>query len=231
MSWKFNIDWLAEEYHVIAPDLLGFGYTDKLFDFDDAFDRRIMHLASLLKTLDVDEADFIGNSMGAGYLASLACEDEPLELPVRKMILISGGGGTPEGFGDIIKNFDGSRKEMEHLLDLLFYEPEKLGEEFVEEKLEESRIPGHWQALSAIRFDAPFDQEREFRRRHDYENIDVPTLVVGGEEDELKPPEEMREFASRVPGSRMEFFEDSAHCAHIEQPEEFHEIVFDFFGK
>ncbi|MGQ4556574.1 alpha/beta fold hydrolase [Halobellus sp. GM3] len=229
MTWKFNIGSLAEKYHVIAPDLLGFGHTDKLFDFEDTFDRRIRHLAAFLETLDVDEAHFIGNSMGAGYLASLACEDQPLELPIQKMILISGGGGTPQGFGDIIKDFDGSREEMAKILDVLFYEPEKLGEEFLEAKTAESRIPGHWQALSVIRFDAPFEQDREFRRRHDYESIDVPTLVVGGEDDELKPAEEMREFADQVPGSELELLENCAHCAHIEHPEQFNQLAFDFF--
>ena len=35
-SWEFNISALAEHYHVIAPDWLGFGRTDKVYDFSDA---------------------------------------------------------------------------------------------------------------------------------------------------------------------------------------------------
>jgi pimeloyl-ACP methyl ester carboxylesterase len=229
LSWQPNIGVFAEEYHVIAPDLIGFGHTDKIFDFEDAFDRRIEHLSAFLDVMDVEEADFIGNSMGGGYLASLACEEPPLSLPIRKMILISGGGGVPDGFGEIIRDFDGTEAEMEKIVDMLFHEPEKLGDGFLERKTEESRIPGHWQSLSAIRFEPPFEQDREFRRRHDYENIDVPTLLVGGREDDLKPPEEIRKLGEQIPDARVEILDDCAHCAHMEQPETFNELAFEFF--
>ncbi|MGQ4556576.1 alpha/beta fold hydrolase [Halobellus sp. GM3] len=230
LSWQETIDAFAETYHVIAPDMIGFGKTDKLFDFGDAFDRRIEHLSAFLETMNVTEADFIGNSMGGGYLASVACEEPPLSLPIRKMIVISGGGGVPDGFGEIIREFDGTEEQMAKILDVLFYEPEKLGDDFLTRKTEESRIPGHWQSLSAIRFEPPFEQEREFRRRHDYESIDVPTLLVGGEEDELKPPSEIRKLGEQIPGARVELLDDCAHCAHMERPETFNELAFEFFA-
>ena len=34
-TWKFNIAPLAKTFHVIAPDMLGFGLTDKIYDFSD----------------------------------------------------------------------------------------------------------------------------------------------------------------------------------------------------
>lgn len=228
MSWQFNIPALAEKYHIVAPDLLGYGGTDKIFDFEDMFDRRINHISTLLETLDIQEAFFVGNSMGAGYLGSLACEDPPLDWPIKRMVLISGGGTTPEGFGEIIKNYNGNKEGMKDIMAELYYDPNNLGEEFLERKVELSKTPGHWQVLSAIRYEAPFEQEREFRRQHNYENVDIPTLIIGGEDDTLHPKHELEEVAGQM-GARTRFFGNCKHSAHIEHTEAVNRLILNFF--
>ncbi len=55
---------------------------------------RVRHIASLLKTLGIERAHFIGNSMGGGMLASVAAQDQPV-WPIEKMILASAGGFAP----------------------------------------------------------------------------------------------------------------------------------------
>ncbi|MGQ4557639.1 alpha/beta fold hydrolase [Halobellus sp. GM3] len=228
MSWQRTIPSLAENYHIIAPDLLGYGESDKVFDFEDMFDRRVEHISSFLDVMNVDEANFVGNSMGAGYLASIACEDS-LDWPINKMVLISGGGTTPEGFVDIIREFDGTREGMEAILNELFYNPNQLSEEYVQTKVEKSRLPGHWHSLSAIRFEAPFDQNREFRRQHNYENVDIPTHIIGGQEDNLHPKEELEEVAEEI-GATTTFFDKCKHSAHIEHHDRVNETIVDFFN-
>ena len=39
MTWEFNIGPLGQHYHVLAPDHLGFGLTDKIHDFGNQFNR------------------------------------------------------------------------------------------------------------------------------------------------------------------------------------------------
>lgn len=218
LSWEYTIGDLAKDYHVVAPDLLGYGYTDKLFSFDDQFNKRVRHITEFLDMLCVDEAHFIGHSMGGGYIASHACEEDP-EWNMNKLVLVSGGGGAPEGFGDILHNFDGSEESVRNVLDVMFYE--ECDGEYVERKQRMSHIPGHWQCTAAIRFDPPFEQDAKFRRQHDYENIDRPTLLFGGQEDPLKPPEKMRELNQTIPNSDLELFEECHHSAHIEHPDKF----------
>jgi len=229
MSWQHIIPSLSEKYHIIAPDMLGYGGSDKVFDFEDMFDRRMKHISSFLDVMNVDEANFVGNSLGAGYLASLACESPPLDWPINKMVLISGGGTTPEGFVDIIREFDGTREGMRTILDELFYNPDRLSEEYVQTKVEKSRLPGHWQSLSAIRFEAPFDQNREFRRQHNYGNVNVPTHIIGGKQDNLHPKEELEKVAEEI-GATMTFFDECKHSAHIEHHDQVNEIIIDFFN-
>ncbi|WP_313693553.1 alpha/beta fold hydrolase [Halorarum halobium] len=219
LSWEPVIDDLAEDYHVLAPDLLGYGRSEKVFDFGDQFDRRVRHVGAFLDALYVDEAHFIGHSMGAGYIASLACEDDP-EWNMNKIVLVSGGGGAPQGFGEILHNFEATEEDVREILSLLFYE-EWYDQAYVDRKRAASRIPGHWQSTAAIRFNTPFEEDREFRRSHEYERVDVPTLIFGGQDDPLQPPEAMTELHEMIPGSELVLLEETHHSAHIEHPEEF----------
>jgi hypothetical protein len=46
-TWEHNLTPLGKEFHVLAPDLLGFGLTDKVFDFGGQFEKRITHIRQL----------------------------------------------------------------------------------------------------------------------------------------------------------------------------------------
>ena len=94
ISWEYTIPALAKHFHVIAPDWLGFGRTDKVYDFADQRSRVYNHMSRFYEVIGVTEADFIGNSMGGSNLARIIA-DPPLILPVRSAILCSGGGFTP----------------------------------------------------------------------------------------------------------------------------------------
>jgi 3-oxoadipate enol-lactonase len=62
------------------------------------------------------------------------------------------------------------------------------------------------------------------------ETIDVPTLVVGGAEDALTPPDELRALASAIPGSRLELLEGCGHVCPFERPAAFNHVVSEFLG-
>ena len=94
ISWEFNIPALAEDFHVVAPDWLGFGRTDKVYDFANQRSRVYRHMSRFYEVMGITKADFIGNSMGGSNLARIIA-DPPTILPVRSAILCSGGGYTP----------------------------------------------------------------------------------------------------------------------------------------
>src|SRR5262245_47936288 len=61
ITWKHNIGSLAERFHVIAPDMLGWGGTDKIYNFSDPAGYRINHLRRLFDLLGIHQAFFVGN--------------------------------------------------------------------------------------------------------------------------------------------------------------------------
>jgi pimeloyl-ACP methyl ester carboxylesterase len=55
--------------------------------------------------------------------------------------------------------------------------------------------------------------------------IDVPALVVGGTEDTLTPPDELRELARAIPGGRLELVEGCGHVCAYERPAAFNHVA------
>ncbi|MDT0478360.1 alpha/beta fold hydrolase, partial [Streptomyces sp. DSM 41014] len=91
LGWERAIDALAEHYRVLAPDMLGFGESAKVIDFNDGRGMRIRHIARFCAELGVADAHFVGNSMGAINLLVDTTSDAP-RLPVRSLTAICGGG-------------------------------------------------------------------------------------------------------------------------------------------
>ena len=55
----------------------------------------------------------------------------------------------------------------------------------------------------------------------DLAGIDVPTLVIVGRDDPIRPVADAEFMHDRIPGSHLEIIEDAAHMTNMEQPEEF----------
>ena len=60
--------------------------------------------------------------------------------------------------------------------------------------------------------------------------IDVPTLIVVGEEDVLTPPKEARAMHERIAGSRLEILTGAGHVSNVERPAAFNHVVSEFLG-
>ena len=58
--------------------------------------------------------------------------------------------------------------------------------------------------------------------------IGVPTLVVGGEDDGISPPEIMGALAAKIPGARHVTIPQTGHLSNLEAPEEFNAALSDF---
>jgi pimeloyl-ACP methyl ester carboxylesterase len=57
------------------------------------------------------------------------------------------------------------------------------------------------------------------------EAIRAPSLVVVGREDRLTPVGVARSLAARIADSRLEIVDDAGHCAMLERPESFNELL------
>ena len=64
-----------------------------------------------------------------------------------------------------------------------------------------------------------------FDLRANLSNIQCPTLLIAGSEDNTAPAAMMERMAARIPGAQFSEMEGAGHLAPIEQPHQFNQIV------
>lgn len=60
--------------------------------------------------------------------------------------------------------------------------------------------------------------------------VDVPTLIIAGDEDVITPPKESRIMQALIPGSRIEILQQAGHLSNVERPAAFNTVVSEFVG-
>lgn len=231
ISWEHNLHAIGEHFHVVAPDHLGFGRTDKVFDFCGQFNRRIRHIRRFLEVMEVEEVYVVGSSMSGGLSLTVAARDEP-DWPIRKVVTCSGGGFAPANEArDILNSYDGTRDHMRRIVETMFIDPRWAADgAYIDRRQELATLPGAWEATAAARFKAPFRGKSGPSEREalDYGKIVVPCLVMAGARDPLRLPGYAPELAREIPGARLHIFESAAHMPNIECAEEFNDVLIKF---
>jgi 2-hydroxymuconate-semialdehyde hydrolase len=232
IGWEHNITALAARYRVLAPDMLGFGQSAKVIDFNDGRGMRIRHVARFCSELGIDSAHFIGNSMGAINLLTDATSDSPV-LPMRSMVAICGGGEIQRNrYMDALYDYDATMPAMRRIVEALFHHPSYPADnDYVRRRYESSTAPGAWEAIAAARFrrpGAPPPPTASSSRA--YERVAVPTLVIEGGGDKLLPPGWAKEIADQIPRGRSAVVEAAGHCPQIEQSSDVNALLLEFLG-
>lgn len=229
-SWEYNIPTLAREYHVLAPDMIGFGLSSKLFDFEDPLGFRLRTVQMFCDALNVDGAHFLGNSFG-GTLACYAATLDECPWPMRSLLCASAGGRPAENDSRrFIQDYDGSAERMD-AIQLLTFTRRWYDDEYIERRVAMSRVTGGWECASAARLKAPFrEPNSEFAPFRDlpYERIAVPTLVFAGGADQFREPGYALELGERIPDVEVVVMPEAGHMAHIEFADEFNQTALSF---
>lgn len=230
ITWKYNLETLAQRFHVIAPDVLGWGETDKIYSFTDPAGLRINHMKRFLETIGIGEAYFVGNSAGGGLILRASVRHPP-PFQIRKMVTICGNASVfkTQSQADL-ENYTPSLENMKKIVALLYHDPKWRTEENIRERYESSIVPGAWEALSAARLRSPVHQNRstteEFVQK--LSRLQTPLLIMSCEHDPLNQPDWDVNFQKIVPGSQVHRFKHSAHEPQIEETEEFNRVLTEF---
>jgi len=230
IAWERTIPTLAARYRVLAPDMLGFGRSAKVIDFNDGRGMRIRHIARFCDELGIDSAHFVGNSMGAINLLVDATSDSPV-LPMRTLVAICGGGEIQRNqHMEALYEYDATLPAMRRIVEALFRDPSyPSDDDYVRRRYESSTTPGAWETLAAARFRrpgaAPLPTPSSQRA---YERVSVPTLVVEGGGDKLLPLGWAKEIADQIPRGRSAVVDGAGHCPQIEQSSIVNALLLEF---
>lgn len=226
VTWGGVIPYLSDEYHVLAPDMLGFGGTDKAVFFDRApFAPRVEHIKAFIAALRPGiEPHVVGTSFGGTVaLRWLAAGGE-----LRSVTALSGTGGpwrtqlSVEG----LRGWDGTREDMERLVGLLIDRGPGFDDR-VDERFRWASAPGHYRAMAAVavpvpaalageRVDDPWPQQLS--------GTAVPLHVIEGNRDELLEPGWTRHIAAVRPDALVTVGE-FRHSPNLDEPEKMAAVI------
>lgn len=230
ITWRDNFAGLARHFHIVAPDIPGWGQTDKLYSFTDPAGLRIRHLRRFCETLGIGRAFFVGNSAGGG-LVLRASVRQPAPLQIRKMVTICGNASVFKTNSQAdLENYTPSLDNMKKIVALLYHDKKWQSEANIRERYESSIIPGAWETLSAARLRSPAHQARsstdEFVKQ--LSQLTIPLMLMSCEHDPLNQSDWDVNFQKIVPGSKVHRFQHSAHEPQIEETEEFNRVLCEF---
>jgi 2-hydroxymuconate-semialdehyde hydrolase len=232
ITWRSNIAALAAKFHVVAPDLLGWGHTDKLYSFSDPAGLRIRHLQRFLETLGIGRAFFVGNSAGGGLILRSAVR-HPAPLQILKMVTICGNASVFKTTSQSdLENYTPSLDNMKKIVALLYHDRKWQTEDNIRERYECSIIPGAWEALSAARLRSPVHTIRSTTEEFTEQlgKLAIPLLIMSCDHDPLNQRDWDVNFQKIVPGSKVHRFRHSAHEPQIEETEEFNRVLLEFLS-
>lgn len=237
-NYARNIDALAESYHVIVPDMPGYGGSSKDLDQSDPFGDLADSVRDLLIALDLDSAHVVGNSYGGAAALRLALEDSDR---VRSMILMGPGGigttrGLPsKGLTTLLNYYDGegpTRAKLEHFIrDYLVYDGASVPDQLIDLRYQASIQPEvvanpPLRRPSSLRTALRMDLTRDRRLAQ----LQTSTLVIWGAHDKVNRPSGGRLLAQTMPNCDLYLAANTGHWVQWEQADLFNSLATNFIG-
>ncbi len=230
-NWRLNLPVLSERVRAIAPDMLGFGYTERPADGVYNMQRWRGHLMDLADALGLQEFDIIGNSFGGALALSMAVHHPDR---VRRMVLMGAAGlefELTEAL-DKVWGYEPSVAAMRAMLDIFAYDNSLVSDELAEMRYRASIQPGFHEAFSTM-FPAPRQQHITALSTPEEEiaQIACPTLILHGREDCVLPMSNSLRLFDLIKTSEVHLFGKCGHWTQIEHKDRFNLLVADFLAR
>lgn len=224
VTWERCIPALAAHHRVVAPDLLGYGHSDKLRDMRGQRRRFVAQVAGLVDTLCLGPARFVGTSLSARLLLDQAASASP-QWPIEAMVVVGIGLHPPDGAAArTLAEYDGTLDGLRPLMKVLFADPSFADDEaYLRRRYAFCDIPGAWEFGAASRLRRPGAGRPASRPGGPppYGAISVPTMLVVGEHDALVPAASAVALKDSIPGVRAVTIAGAGHYPQIERTDEF----------
>jgi len=226
LNWDPFLDSLSERFRVYAPHMPGTGGSSEIQQVRDLWDL-VLSYYDLFDALGLDRPDIVGHSLGGMIGAELAASDQSR---VRRLVLIAPAGlwlddaPIPDIFAmtpsELVRAVVA---DPEGPLAQALLQPPATVEAQMEAYIARVQV---MQAAAKLLWPIP-DKGLKLR----IHRIKAPTLLLWGKQDRLIPPVYADAFASRIPGARVEMFEQAGHMLPLEQTARAIDAIATFLGQ
>lgn len=229
-NWRMTMPALSQRYRVIAPDMIGFGYTDRPPGTQYNMATWTEHAIEVLDALELQRVHVVGNSFGGSLALSLAINHPDR---VDKLVLMGSVGVqfeiTPAL--DAVWGYTPSVTSMANLLTMFSYDQSMIGPDLAELRYRASIQPGFQEAFASM-FPAPRQAALD-AMTHDESAIAAlknQTLIIHGREDRVIPPATSQRLFELISHSELHLFGRCGHWTQLEHSARFNALVADFLA-
>jgi len=234
--WQDSAPKLADEgFHVIAIDLLGFGYSDKPAWFEYSITSQARVVEQFMNRLGIGQATLIGSSYGGAVAATVA-----LDYPerVEKLVLV-GAVCNDEAKTNGLLRFV-SMSGVGEILSPFLIDSKR----FLKARMRRTIAPANHHLITDDRLDAVGRPLRAKNAHHsvltsarnwhasrieeDAHLINQPTLLIWGENDTVIPIRNAHKLYDSIVHSRLIVLKNCGHVPQEENPTRFVELVSSF---
>ncbi|MDT7541316.1 MAG: hypothetical protein QOE33_1220 [Acidobacteriota bacterium] len=225
----------AQGFRVVAPDLVGFGFSAKPRDGEYTIEAQARSLIGLMDALDIESATLVGSSYGGAVAAICALDYADRigslvlvgaisnnEMKRSPILRVGGVRGLGELLTPLVMDARHRRKRRR-----LREQTAREGRDY-----DDARVRAHLRPLKAA------DTQRAILRtlrgwdaarvEREADRITQPVLLVWGAQDEDVPLRYGRRLHELIPDSSLFVFENCSHLPQEEYPREFVRLVADF---
>ena len=238
--WRKNFDDLANDFHVFALDLLGFGLSDKPPTAAYSADLYVELITDFIREVVGYPANVVASSLGAAYAIRVA--DEHPEL-IGAMILNGPTGSDNLNrrpgmagaafygllqspvLGTSFYNVMASERSIRDFArDNLFYDHRRVTERLVANLYATSHQSGAQHAIAAF-----LSGYLNTDTRAPFSRLTQPTVLVWGKQDNTTPLETGASLLQLNPRASLEVFDYCRMMPEQEHPEQFNNLVRETF--
>lgn len=219
-NWAMLAPHLTDRYHVIVPDLVGFGDNARAdhvpYDIKAQTDR----LIGFLDALGIAHCHLVGNSMG-GWIALQAALEHPGRLTTLTLVNNAGVQGKEpselqqlprDGVSPLVPT---DARDLRRLMSFIAHRPRYIPSRFLDVTFQD-RAP-HLGLLDKIFWTIVEDgDQRPLNDR--LADVRVPTLIIWGRHDRLIHVSCVAELEAGIAQSESIIFEDTGHVPMLEKP-------------
>lgn len=227
-NWRLVMPALSEQLRVIAPDMAGFGFSERPAGIRYDLDTWVAQAIGLLDALGLEQADVVGNSFGGALALAMAIRHPQR---VRRLVLM-GSVGVPfditEGL-DAVWGYTPSFENMRRIMDYFAWDRSLVNDELAELRYRASIRPGFQESFGAM-FPAPRQRwvDALASREEHIRALPHETLIVHGRDDRVIPLLTSLTLAEWIDRSQLHVYGRCGHWTQIEHAARFAKLVGDF---
>lgn len=230
-NWRLTIPELAKTCQVVAPDMVGFGFTERPDVVAYGLDLWVEHALGVLDALNIAQTDLVGNSFGGAIALALAIRHPER---VRRLVLMGSVGiSFPITPGlDAVWGYQPSYENMRKIMDVFAYDRGLVTDELAMMRYQASIRPGFQESFAAM-FPAPRQRwvDAMASSETDIAALANETLIIHGREDQVIPLQNSLRLHQLIERSQLHVFGRCGHWTQIEHTARFNRLLGDFFAE